>query len=755
MRDGAVEANGAEEPEPEGAHALLTQLAVSQLAKQSRAAGSAAAEVRLLRAEIERIRTEMATFANGYPSSALGDFVVAPMAPLTSELPILFLHHWQEKDVKDNSFRDNTMGRLKFLLAWAVPLAPARLTIIEVRVGLEKSVVPDLLPTADARAHDEYLQVVHVPTGFSDTVHMSGPRALICGDVLEHVLYPCHDLLRSGVESVGVVPQLCGSSGRSGELSRAHSISHLEEVLNVRVHASTKAAAQWLVPGGPDFFDTAVANDGVKVIVDSEDDTVLTSEQEQVVRLILPENVVEVTLTKLGKGWSSALKFFVRPVVQQKGIKAPGAMTFIKIGDEGEIEEELNVTNHMGQILGPFCPHVLGYAECGDTGAIHLSLADLGTGCPRSLADLYGDLLKSASSTTAKLLRSRVEGTIDFIFGTLARQLHGAQAEETAAFNIADELGLTKDLGAQGSDGLEPNPNMSSGWVLEKVWKKKPGDGALASSVRIHMEAILGAEAAKADTLSFLAGHPLRLPNICTFLLAAPEALERLQAGSYCSHRRCFVHGDLHADNIMVDQKDNRFLIDFGKTGLGHCLEDVTWLEAFVLLSYTQYTDATLADALSFVPALAPAEGLGAEACDSVVLDQVAGVAGKKLVPEVAAMWSTVKSLRVHLANSFRSVAAASGAEREEEVRRAGLVASMLMLRNCLFFMTARENADKPQRKVFALALACAYAQSAQATANAFAKGRSPRKHIKTPAQREQRRSSRITGFHGSLLVQQ
>jgi len=262
---------------------------------------------------------------------------------------------------------------------------------------------------------------------------------------------------------------------------------------------------------------------------------------------------------------------------------------------------------------------------------------------------------------------------------------------------------------ADGYTGTEPDPKMSSGWILEKLWKKAPGDGGLATSVRIHIAEILGKEAAKGVFLKF---RSLELPNICTFLLENMTVMEELRRNSCCYYKQCFVHGDLHGDNIMIDLKDNIFLIDFGKTGLGHDLEDVTWLEAFLLFSYPDIEDdEDLDEALSFVPALAPSDGLLASSCEEEVMDCTKG--RKCLRPRLAAVWSVVKSLRIQLAESMTSLASKSDGTRSRGMRQAGMVATLLSLRNALFFMGARENKKCPHRRLLALAMACAYARTA------------------------------------------
>merc|ERR1712096_344414 len=107
--------------------------------------------------------------------------------------------------------------------------------------------------------------------------------------------------------------------------------------------------------------------------------------------------------------------------------------------------------------------------------------------------------------------------------------------------------------------------------------RKSPGEPWLASTVKFHIDELLGKGSAANTSLRFLEGHSLMLPNLVPLLLARQSALEMMRVGSRCAQRMCFVHGDLHAGNIMLDSRDNNFLIDFGKTGLGHRLEDMTW----------------------------------------------------------------------------------------------------------------------------------------------------------------------------------
>jgi hypothetical protein len=454
--------------------------------------------------------------------------------------------------------------------------------------------------------------------------------------------------------------------------------------------------------------------DGAKLFVESKDGTELDPSQSQVIRLLFDDDVTEVRLKKLGKGFSSALKLFCSPTIEKAGTTTTGSMTFIKLGDEEEVEEELRVTQHMMQILGVNCPQVLGYSELSGKAVLHLSLVNLSLSAPRGFADLYAELLSPtqviAGTEQGEKLLGRILSCIDFTFSQLTAKLHESIGKKAFSFSVADELGLCKDC-TGGKTGLEKQLHMSSSWVLEKLWRKKPGNGGLASSVRIHISEILGPAAEKKKMLKFHEGHPCELPNICISFLDKNEEITKVRDASLFEITQCFVHGDLHGDNIMIDGNDNRFLIDFGKTSLGHSLEDVTWLETFILLSYTDYaTDEEFADALHMLPALAPPKGFTLESCDGHALESA--LTGNPRSARMTTMWSVVKSMRNQLAQAISRLVKSSSSNNKKQCC---LIATLLLLRNALFFLGARENQTAKRRRSLALAMACAYAQGLQA----------------------------------------
>lgn len=624
---------------------------------------------------------------------------------LSSKTPIIIFQQFQQEEfVEGNIFDQSILTRIQSLLAFVVPLGPTVVRLIELRSGSRPSILHDLLPPSC------HAGTIEVATKARDIAASIGEgRILLCAGDLEMALYTVHEInLLAGMREVGLVPQLCSSCDRSGSIPRPNLISHLEEVLNVTVLNGVKAAIEWMFPNGPmmstQLLDLA-QNLDLKIEYTTKTSAVLDSEQEHVVKLMVGPEVVKLKLKQIGKGWSKALKYFCVPVMNLHGHgsdETDGSMTFLKIGPEEEVQEELETTRKVMALIGNFCPQVLGYAEVGETGGLLLTLASMGEGAPMGFTDLYAELLQKAGHDpdTAAVVYSRLESCIHNVFGYLVAPMH-ASATWSNAFSVVDALGLCFDLNG-GCSGVEPSCPMASGWVLEKVWRKW-GTGKLASSINARIVEVLGEEKASRPTLKFLlaSGTQLELPNIKS-MLEDKQVMTALRQRTTKRYKLCLVHGDLHGDNIMVDSKDNRFLIDFGKTRRGHELEDVTWLESFCLLSYTDIdNEHEFLDALALVPSLASA--FSAETCKSEALNKAVGATLQ--TPRMHAMWSVVQCIREQLGHSLKRMP-------ESEAEDAAMIAKILFMRNALFFFSAPQSGGCLHRRKFALALACAYGQS-------------------------------------------
>ena len=93
--------------------------------------------------------------------------------------------------------------------------------------------------------------------------------------------------------------------------------------------------------------------------------------------------------------------------------------------------------------------------------------------------------------------------------------------------------------------------------------------------------------------------------NVCRFY-------EKLPPDDPAEYRLVsYVHGDLNGANVLVDWRDNVWLIDFFHTARGHVLKDLAKVENDLLYLFTPVADeAALEEGLAISRALARVEDL-------------------------------------------------------------------------------------------------------------------------------------------------
>ncbi|HEY9841112.1 MAG TPA: dual specificity protein phosphatase family protein, partial [Candidatus Obscuribacterales bacterium] len=129
----------------------------------------------------------------------------------------------------------------------------------------------------------------------------------------------------------------------------------------------------------------------------------------------------------------------------------------------------------------------------------------------------------------------------------------------------------------------------------------------LAQEVRRQVEKVLGGPA-EGESVN-LAGQSL--PNLCRFYEETLGRIKGKQGGMGCY--MSYVHGDLNGANILVDEHDNVWMIDFYHTHRGHVLRDLIKLENDLLYLMTPLdSDEALAEALALSRYLVDIEDLRA-----------------------------------------------------------------------------------------------------------------------------------------------
>ena len=133
--------------------------------------------------------------------------------------------------------------------------------------------------------------------------------------------------------------------------------------------------------------------------------------------------------------------------------------------------------------------------------------------------------------------------------------------------------------------------------------------------------------------IEILPGH--QTPNPAYFYRNDLPHLKETTA----SHATGFIHGDLNGRNIILDSRDNVWLIDFFHTHRGHVIRDLVKLENDILFIMTNVgNDAELAEAFRFTDLQLGHSDLG------IVPDE--SLADSFVFPQFRKAWKTLCILR-------------------------------------------------------------------------------------------------------------
>jgi protein-tyrosine phosphatase len=210
-----------------------------------------------------------------------------------------------------------------------------------------------------------------------------------------------------------------------------------------------------------------------------------------------------------------------------------------------------------------------------------------------------------------------------------------------------------------------------------------------ADSVRTRVAAVMSCPPQTAH-LDF--GHGYTARNVADFY---EHDLDALPQSFGESHFVAYVHGDLNGANILVDMRDNIWLIDFFHAHRGHIIKDVAKLESDLLYIFTPVeTDADMAEALAITRALRSVRDLAAPL---PALPRLAR-------PQMVRAWATLRLLRGFAATLCKS-------DRDPNQLRVAL------LRYGVHTLSFDESS--PLQKRWALATACAWAEDIKRHAEA------------------------------------
>lgn len=202
--------------------------------------------------------------------------------------------------------------------------------------------------------------------------------------------------------------------------------------------------------------------------------------------------------------------------------------TVIKIGDRNLIAKERDSFEKVQDVLGNNAPSIVGYLENESRAAIKYRYASMFDEKVTTFQQFYGESNDQHA----------INGFLDIVFKKqLGRFYKAATLEQVDLLSYYD---------------------FSSKY---------------AGSVERKVEDLIGAFDATGETINV---EGKECYNLAKFY---KQDLDNLEITVTQSHYMAYLHGDLNGANIIIDARDNVWLIDFFHTHRGHVLKDLIKLE--------------------------------------------------------------------------------------------------------------------------------------------------------------------------------
>lgn len=206
----------------------------------------------------------------------------------------------------------------------------------------------------------------------------------------------------------------------------------------------------------------------------------------------------------------------------------------VKLARRSKIQREVQRFNQYirGRLVGQYKPTLEGYVELWDIGAIKLSVVG-------SIEETFVNLVSTRPI-------EEIEESLEHFFKHTWRDhyQHSQDVSDQSLFRLYCDV-WGREWVQRAREFVMPDPSEA---METEVWKQANSD------------------------------HPL------TWFKTIAENEGTPNDPSWVGHTRIAVtHGDLHGDNLLIDDSQHGWVMDFERTGVGHALQDFIELESDVI----------------------------------------------------------------------------------------------------------------------------------------------------------------------------
>lgn len=308
-------------------------------------------------------------------------------------------------------------------------------------------------------------------------------------------------------------------------------LDQLENILGVRVFPSMGAFTSYLTGSVPRIEHRLSARlDESHLEIEAEYELCAADRR---ILLYLFRDCRRAELKTLDGGFSGNVVLKARAEDMLGHLQVP---VVIKIGERDAIAEERTAFERIQEVMGNSAPSIVDFVELENRGAIKYRYASMLEGRVTTFQDLY------AKNDDLELLGS----ILDTVFRKQLGRLYRAASLEKM------DLLAYYDFSARYAPG-----------------------------VRRRTEELIG-KTAEGSRLTLPPG--VEIANICDFY---EKDLLTLKEQYFAYHHQAYLHGDLNGRNIIIDEQNNVWLIDFFHTHRGHVLRDLIKMENDILYIFT------------------------------------------------------------------------------------------------------------------------------------------------------------------------